>query len=131
MKIYFKEFEKRVMLPLFLEDSRPVYQPVMNVPIRPGKLHPTEFGRFIGDTFVFDGILAFNYYGLFKVSDKIKQTYLDNLKIFPGIRVIQSPVVNFASILPADVQYICPDLYEGFREFKEYIVKLRWNNNEG
>ena len=86
----------------------------------------SEFGHFIGHTFDNDSILAFNYYGLFKVSTGIISSHEKNSRRFPGIKCIRSPVINFASIIPSDMAKIDRNLFEGFTDFKKYIVQLRW-----
>ena len=127
MKAYLNDFEKKVMLKMVdLPFGVNAVKSKVQVPVQGGKLINSEFGAFVGNSFEFDGLLAFNYYGLYKLSDGIKNIYEKSTGTFPGIKVITATVVNFASILPANVQQIDSDLYQGFAEFKKYMVKLRW-----
>lgn len=127
MKGYLDRFEIQIVK-YILEggETRNIYQPGRLVPIQGGKLMDTDFGRFIGHTFDNEGTLAFNYYGLYKVSTGIIAAQEKSKAAFPGIKTIVSPVINFASILPSDMSIIDPELSDGFPRFKEYIVQLRW-----
>jgi len=123
MKTYLEQFEKEVLIPLFKKEKR-TPEPV---PLKKGKIHLTEFGNFIESSFDCDQILAFDYYGLFKISKKIIDLHKQNIKTFPCIKIINSPVIHFSSVKKEQIHELAPHLYNKFDDFKNYLVKLRWN----
>lgn len=121
---YLDAFENEILLKLAINLNRKA-EPV---PVKKRKIHNTEFGKFIGISFDYNEILAFNYYGLFKVSSKIIQMQSRYKKTFPTIKIINSPTIHFSSIKKEQILQLSPYLYKDFDKFKEYLVKLRWKN---
>lgn len=102
------------------------------VPLRDGKLCKTEFGEFLGKGFEFDGLLAINLYGYFKLSSGIYKAVNSVENIFPGIRSIKANIFHFNSIRTNDVREICgknKDLFFFFVELKEYLLNLRFGED--
>ncbi|MDA3790514.1 MAG: hypothetical protein PF503_18730 [Desulfobacula sp.] len=123
-KEYLDTFEKRLFIPMFEAGN---IQSIP-VPLHPGKLHGTPFGEFIGSEFEYGDILSFNYYGLFKNSNKIneiKATCSLNQN-GRGWNIIQAPVLNFSSVKIDHLEYYCKDLLLEFVSFKKFLVSLRW-----
>jgi len=121
---YLKDFESKIVVGGFTSGIFSAKEHV--VPLRPGKLSNSEFGQFVGEVFEADDIFAINYYGLYKLSEKIITVSNDAMNIFGTIRSIKCPVVYFNSIKFETVKKLSPELYENFAEFKKYVVDLRW-----
>lgn len=122
MKEYLKEFEKEVLIKLF-ESTKRNAEPV---PLKKRKIHLTEFGSFIESSFKYNQVLAFDYYGLFKVSKKILSIRAEHISIFPSIKIINAPVIHFSSVKKEQIQQLAPHLLKDFNQFKKYLVNLRW-----
>lgn len=86
-----------------------------------------EFSKFIGDIFKSDKKIAINYYGYYKLSSEIIDTIEEIAKHFPNIKIVKCPVIFFNSIKISDLKKVNRELVKDFYEFKDYIVKLRWN----
>lgn len=128
-KKYMTDFEKEVICRGFMDN---VFGKRCEeiVPLRFGKMSETQFGSFMGKTFVFNKVLAINYYGYFKLSSQIIVIKNQASKIFGELRSIKSPVVHFNSIRIEDVKSFAPQLFDDFLEFKKYIVGLRWEKKK-
>jgi len=82
MKDYLRRFENEVMQSLIGCQRKNIYQLNRPVPIQGGKLINSDFATFIGDTFDYDGLLAFNYYGFYKVSSGIRLSHAETVHWF-------------------------------------------------
>lgn len=114
-KEYLEEFEKKVLIGIF-ESVHLKREPV---PVRPGKLINSPFGEFIGTSFIYNRAVAFNYYGLFKLS-----TGLKNIEFISS--TIKAPVVHFSAVKIEQVEEYCKPLIVDFVSFKKSLVALRW-----
>lgn len=115
---YLIEFENKVLLKMYLScGSSMKTEPV---PIRPGKLLKTNFGALIGQSFEHKDLIAFNYYGLFKISSGIIKA--DRR----GSNTVVAPVIHFSSVKIEDVEKHCKELIVDFVSFKKSLVELRW-----
>lgn len=124
---YLNAFEQQVLIYGFQEQVL-AWNKLDPVPVRPGKLNPTKFGRFIGNTFECDQLLAFDYYGMVKLSTGITKVVEEHRDLFPGVKLIKAPLITFASIMKEQVLYLSPDLVQGFDAFKDHLVQLRWHS---
>lgn len=117
-KDYLLEFENKVLLKIYQSSANSMK--VEPVPIRPGKLLKTDFGGFIGQSFQHKDLIAFNYYGLFKISSGIINVDRD------GSNTVMAPVIHFSSVKIEDVEQHCKELIVDFVSFKKSLVVLRW-----
>ena len=95
------------------------------VPLRKTKLHFTPFANFVGSQFKYDKVLAFNYYGLFKISTQTASVVEDCRVAFPNVRTIKAKVIHFNSIKMEHIKLLAPDLLPDFPDFKRFLVDLR------
>ena len=95
------------------------------VPLRKTKLHFTPFANFIGSEFEFGSVLAFNYYGLFKISTGTSKVVAECRVAFPNVRTIKAKVIHFNSIKMEHIKELAPDLLPDFPDFKRFLVDLR------
>lgn len=122
LEVIIKGFEKGVF-----PDKKENLASQKVVPLRAGKLAPTPFGVFIGRSFEFDGILAINYYGHYKLSTGILDAVLDISQRFPDVRSIRSHVVYFNAIKIEHIQSLSDKgMQLDFPIFKRELVELRW-----
>jgi hypothetical protein len=121
---YMKQFEIDVLVKGYNEKLITNRDPEP-VPMRPGKYRNTHFGKFLGKTFNYDGVIAINYYGHFKVSTGILRRVEDARSIF-RVKSVMSPIIYFAAIHAADVKKIDPGFIKDFEKYKRYVSKLRW-----
>lgn len=124
MNAYLKAFETEVLVNAFINGimggkNEPT-------PVRPVKLNKTPFGHFIGHSFKFSDPLAFNYYGMVKVSTGVLEVVQEAEAVFPGLKLMNVPVINFSSIRKEHIYYLAPDLLSNFDQFKEHLIALRW-----
>lgn len=121
---YLKDFENKIILAGYkegiLSGSKP--QPV---PLRPGKLYATNLGQFVGKTFEYDGVLAINYYGFFKLSTGILKRARKVNRIFK-VATAMAPAIYFNSIYGTHIAAINEEMLCGWLDFKKYITDLRW-----
>lgn len=120
------QFEQQVMLKYYSvikgSDSE---ANVQIIPIRESK-KLSEFQEAIGSSFQHPDVMAFNFYGCYKVSSYILRRVKALKDVFPDIKVVRTPVVFFNSIQQEFVEKYAPSLYPDFAEFKEMVVQLRW-----
>lgn len=95
------------------------------VPLRKTKLHFTKFATFTGSEFEYDKVLAFNYYGLFKISTGISKVVEEGRAAFPNVRTIKAKVIHFNSIKIEHIKELAPELLNDFPDFKRFLVDLR------
>ncbi len=126
MKEYLQKFEKEVLIKIFETNFTRLPEPV---PFNQ-KITKTKFGFFLDSSFDYNEVLAFDYYGLFKLSKGILKVKSRYSKTFPSIKIINAPVIHFSSIKKEQVQLLAPHLYKGFNDFKNYLVKLRWKGGQ-
>lgn len=115
---YLVEFEEKVLLKVYNSSINSIK--TEPVPIRPGKLLKTPFGEFIGRSFTHKNLIAFNYYGLFKISSGIIQVDRN------GSNTVVAPVIHFSSVKIEHVEQHCKELIVDFVSFKKFLVGLRW-----
>jgi hypothetical protein len=95
------------------------------IPLRKKKLHDTELAAFVGPEFNYKSVLAFNYYGLFKLSSGGTEV-VENCKLaFPNIRTMKARVIHFNSVKMEHIKELAPELLNDFPDFKRLLVDLR------
>jgi len=122
---YLVEFEQKVMIPLYEAGCESMKNEP--VPLSPGKLQGGLFGKAVGVRFDYDGVLSFDYYGLFKLSSTIVECKKDIL-LAQKKSIIYSPVIHFSSVKIEHIEKYSRNLLLDFVAFKRYIVHLRWHN---
>jgi hypothetical protein len=93
------------------------------VPVRPCRLAFEHFGRLLGRTFDYAFPLVIDYYGMIKKSSGFMEKIMDIGKY--QVKMLQAPVVFFASIRIEDVAEIAPALVSGFPAFKNRLLAER------
>lgn len=119
---YMEQFEQKVMIPCAENE---LFKRKIMVSTRTPKLRDTAFGQFIGPAFKYDGILAFNYYGLTKVSTGFQKRVQQVVNDGMDVKAVETLVVYFAAIKMKNITDFAPDLVLHFTEYKEYLVALR------
>lgn len=101
--------------------SNGMFGQIMNIPVRPGKLAESEFGRMLGQEFNADAVCAIDYYGHFKKSSSLLNLIRDRTdrSFHTGI------VVHFASIRAQHVIKLAPHLVTQFDDFKDQVLRAR------
>lgn len=121
---YLDQLEQKVMIKGFEVEVFKKKQ-LEIIPLRKKKLHDTDFAEFVGPEFVYDSVLAFNYYGLFKLSSGGSKV-VDNCKLaFPNIRTMKARVIHFNSVKIEHIKELAPELLSDFPDFKRLLVDLR------
>jgi len=118
-KEYLDNFEMAVLIPMYEKNSYDIN--LEPVPLRAGKLHKTQFAKFVGKHFVSSHILSFNYYGLFKPS-----TGLITRKPQEHKSTISAPVIHFSSVKLEHIEAYHKEMLLDFVSFKKFLVSLRW-----
>lgn len=121
---YMNELEQSVMIVGWKEKIFKERKPEI-VPLRKKKLHLTPFSNFVGEKFIFDEVLIFNYYGLFKFSSEAINIINESRIAFPNIRTMKSNVIYFNSIKIEHIKELAPELLQDFPDFKQFLVGLR------
>lgn len=119
---YMKTFELEVMVSCFGE---PQFRNEIMVSTKPSKLISTDFGKFVGAVFDYDGILVLNYYGLMKMSSGFVKRVEEIRESGVEVKSMLAPVVYFAGVKVRDITNHAPKLLGAFAEYKEFLVKLR------
>jgi len=120
--IYMGEFERKVMIPCM---EKGIFTKKTMVSTKRPRLLDTSFGEFIGETFDYDKILVFNYYGLSKFSSYIQQAVEHRLDGGFEVKGVKSVVVYFASIKIKHITSLSPELATHFPAFKDFLVSMR------
>jgi hypothetical protein len=123
---YMRKFENRVMLPCIADG---IFKQKVMVSTKKPKLLKTSFGKFVGSIFEHDEIVAFNYYGLMKVSLAFINEYQHYRNLGLELKAIQCPVVYFGALKMQHITKYGSGLFNDFVAFKEYLVDLRWNHD--
>jgi hypothetical protein len=92
------------------------------IPARRGKLADTPFGRTIGLKFDSELPLAIDYYGHMKKSTGFFEMIAE---VDTQVRMIECPVVHFASIKLDDIVELSSTLISDFPVFKREMLRLR------
>ena len=123
-KKYLEEIENKVLIPYsgMITNDKPQI-----VPLKPGKLDSKPIADFVGSYFEYNGVLAINYYGFYKVSSGILDRIKKINRIF-RVESVMSPIVHFNSVHANHIQLADKSLLGEWSEFKKYIAEIRWNN---
>jgi hypothetical protein len=121
---YLAAFEERVMI-AGVKANAFKFKGDTIIPLRRKKLNGTPFADFVGDSFEHNDVLAFNYYGLVKLSSGAVKIVKENIAVFPNLRTIKSKVLHFNSVKTEHIRKLAPDLLPEFSEFKMFLVGLR------
>jgi hypothetical protein len=97
------------------------------LPVRPGKLSRTSFGKRVGTTFESSVSFAIDYYGMLKRSTALLQEIQWVRDQLSGrqVKTVESLVIHFASIRIEHVARFNPHLIAGFPIFKKSILESR------
>ncbi len=100
---------------------------IQRVSISPSRLCALAFGQKMGASVMSTHDLALDYYGLMKFSLGAQMIIQDCRERYRDkqIRLIELPVVYFASIKIDDVSYLAPELAGGFADFKREVLLAR------
>lgn len=93
------------------------------VPVKNGKLDNSNFGKFLGNRFIYNRVMVIDYYGLLKKSG----AFIDKYKSYTEVEVkrLKSGIIHFASIKIEDITNLDKSLAVDFPAFKNYLVHLR------
>jgi hypothetical protein len=119
-KSYLKALEEKVIIPGITSGDLCKKR---KVPTRKGKLHKSDFGKFVGEVFDCKDASAIDYYGYFKKSSGFKPLIDSYQEI--EVKSIMIKVCHFASIKIEYVSSVAPELMEDFFGFKTYLLQLR------
>lgn len=119
---YMEKFERKVMIPCA---TGGVFSSLVMVSTRESKLKETDFGQFVGTAFEFEKKLAFNYYGLMKLSTGLIKKVQSVVNDGMDVKAAEALVIYFAAIKMKHITDFAPELATDFSDFKEYLVLLR------
>jgi len=120
---YLAKFEKQVVEKGVAEG---LFSKIEYAPVRPGRLHKTQFGNKIGSSFVAAVPVVIDYYGLWKKSTGFLKLASEMSAENKGqIKSLPVVVVHFASIRIETVAKLSPDLIAEFPKFKNDILTAR------
>lgn len=116
---YLNEFEQNVIIKGVLSG---VLGRVQFVSMKNCKLSRTEFAKIMGLEFPCIRPIAIDYYGLIKKSSACSCITEEDGKI---IKMLEMPIVHFASIRIGHINLLYRSLLSDFADFKEEVIRLR------
>jgi len=119
---YMEKIEQRIMIPCVVNGT---FKNKIMVSVKKSKFLGTDFGDFVGEVFEDDRLIAFNYYGMVKISTAYvrKVQKLENQGV--SVKSLECSVAYFSAIKMSHLDKYAPELIEKFSRFKEFLVKLR------
>jgi len=121
---YMKDFEATVLAPAIVAG---VIGRRETLPVRPGKLSRTGFGKLVGPSFDSEVSFAVDYYGLLKRSSALYQEieWLRQQLSGRQVKTVDCIVVHFASVRIEYVARFNPIMVAEFPMFKATLLEAR------